>query len=81
MGASVAAGVPHRARAEVVSETPLARVDWIRTGGRIRTLAAEGRRSWSWEGEVEALASGEYLYLRAVQHDGGAAWSSPFFAD
>ena len=26
------------------------------------------------------LQPGEYLYLRAVQQDGGAAWSSPFFA-
>ena len=25
------------------------------------------------------LAAGEYLYVRIVQEDGGAAWSSPFF--
>jgi hypothetical protein len=28
---------------------------------------------------VEKLVAGEYLYVRAVQEDGGTAWSSPIF--
>jgi hypothetical protein len=31
--------------------------------------------------EVEDLASGEYLYVRVLQQDGHAAWSSPFFVE
>jgi len=30
---------------------------------------------------IAGLRPGEYLYVRAVQQDGGAAWSSPFFVD
>ena len=30
---------------------------------------------------VPGLEGGEYLYVRAVQIDGGAGWSSPFFFD
>jgi hypothetical protein len=30
---------------------------------------------------IENLVSGEYLYVRAVQRDGGAAWSSPIYAE
>ena len=33
------------------------------------------------EETVRDLEPGEYLYVRAVQEDGGAAWSSPFFVD
>ena len=31
--------------------------------------------------EVRELRAGEYLYVRVVQRDGGAAWSSPFFIE
>jgi hypothetical protein len=83
MGESVATalGGTHQAQFEVVSESPLERVDWIRSGGVVHALEAGGRRAWSWEGEITGLAAGEYLYLRAVQSDGGAAWSSPFYAE
>ena len=30
---------------------------------------------------IGGLEPGDYLYLRARQTDGGAAWSSPFFFD
>jgi hypothetical protein len=42
---------------------------------------AEGYREIRLEETVRDLESGEYLYVRAVQTDGGAAWSSPFFVD
>ena len=29
--------------------------------------------------DIDALAPGDWLYLRVVQVDGGAAFSSPFF--
>jgi hypothetical protein len=83
MGESVSAGTEshHQARFEIVAESPLERVDWIRSGGEVHTLEAGGRLAWSWRGDVARLAPGEYLYLRAVQVDGGAAWSSPFYAE
>ena len=31
--------------------------------------------------EISGLQSGEWLYVRAVQVDGGTAWSSPFFIE
>jgi hypothetical protein len=31
--------------------------------------------------EIEDLVSGEYLYVRAVQVDTGAAWSSPIYIE
>ena len=47
-----------------------------------RNLSAdlEGRLEVTLQTDVEALADGEYLYVRVTQQDGGAAWSSPFFA-
>jgi hypothetical protein len=31
--------------------------------------------------ELRDLRAGEYVYVRVVQADGGAAWSSPFFVE
>ncbi len=31
--------------------------------------------------EVKDLVSGEYLYVRAVQENTGAAWSSPIYIE
>ena len=44
---------------------------------RFRELLGELRL----EEPIEGLEGGEYLYVRVVQADGGAAWSSPFFVD
>jgi hypothetical protein len=33
--------------------------------------------SWA----VPALHAGEFVYVRAVQQDAGAAWSSPWFIE
>jgi hypothetical protein len=58
---------------------PIARIELVRSGKVVETLPGESH----WEIEaafaVEGLAAGEYLYVRVVQEDGGAAWSSPFF--
>jgi len=42
-------------------------------------LDAEGRLEVTLERTVEGLHAGEYLYVRVIQEDGGAAWSSPVF--
>ena len=40
-----------------------------------------GERDVRFEEPVEGLEAGERVYLRALQRDGGAAWSSPFFVE
>ena len=42
-------------------------------------LRTEGERDVAWSGRLPELGAGEALYVRVLQRDGGAAWSSPFF--
>jgi hypothetical protein len=65
----------------VVSPGPLERLDLIRDGAVVDSLGLEGLRDVSLQRDVGELRPGGYLYVRAVQEDGGAAWSSPFFLD
>jgi len=80
MGSSVPPGdhiVSVRAAAPGANE----RVDVVRSPGPVESVPVEDVREISLELEVEGLRSGEFLYVRVVQSDGGAAWSSPFFVD
>ena len=65
----------------VVSPQPLERVDLIRSGRVIDTIELSGERDVTLERRVAELRPGEYVYVRAVQRDGGAAWSSPIYID
>ncbi len=65
----------------VVAPEPLERVDLVRSGEIASSLDLEGRLEAELHTEVEGLEAGEYVYVRAVQRDGGAAWSSPIFAE
>jgi hypothetical protein len=85
-GAPMGAVVPVTGKARVleglvVGTTPLERVDLVRAGKVVRTFAGTGSEEMRLSEPVAGLAAGEYLYVRAVQEDGGAAWSSPFFVD
>jgi hypothetical protein len=65
---------------EVVAPRNLDRVDVIRSGQVVDSIAVPARSAeLSFRRPIEGLAAGEYLYVRAVQSDGGVAWSSPFF--
>jgi hypothetical protein len=64
---------------QVIAVAPLERIDLIRSGEIVESFEAEGRLEVGIERPVEELRAGEYLYVRAIQEDGGAAWSSPFF--
>ena len=64
---------------QVVAETPLDRVELVRSGRIVDGLALDGRLDATLEREIHDLEAGEYVYVRAVQRDGGAAWSSPIF--
>ncbi len=64
---------------EVVATEPLVRVDLIRSG-RSAELYLDGELHWRHAREIPPLQAGEYHYVRVVQADGGAAWSSPIYA-
>jgi hypothetical protein len=81
MGAVVAARRWSTLEVLVVGTAPLERVDLVRGGKVARTFAGTGATEMRLTEPVAALAPGEYLYVRAVQRDGGAAWSSPFFVE
>ena len=57
----------------------IARVELVRSGEVVDGLDAEGRLELALERKVEGLVAGEYVYVRVIQEDGGAAWSSPIF--
>jgi hypothetical protein len=65
----------------VLSPAPLAYIDIVQSDGIARHELTE--ETWSFETawELEGLEAGDYLYLRVVQVDQGAAWSSPFFIE
>jgi hypothetical protein len=68
-----------RLRMRVVAEAPLERIDLVRSGER-EAQPLDGEIEWSGDRLIPPLRPGEYHYVRVVQRDGGAAWSSPIFA-
>jgi hypothetical protein len=83
MGSLLEAGPhsPDRLRVFVAAPEPLERLDVIRSGKVVATVPGDGERTFSWQGQLDDLRPGEYVYVRAVQIDGGAAWSSPIFLE
>jgi hypothetical protein len=83
MGSSIAARADAREaalRIRAVAESPLARIDVVTPGG-VAAVPLEGELAWESERPVAPLRPGQYLYVRVIQRDGGAAWSSPIFAE
>jgi hypothetical protein len=66
---------------QVIAEAPLERVDLIRSGKLVDSIPIDGLLEITLGREIENLVSGEYLYVRAVQEDSGAAWSSPIYVE
>jgi len=66
-------------RVRVVAEAPLERVDVIRGGAVAESVGAAGRMVFELQRSLAELQPGEYLYVRAVQRDEGAVWSSPYW--
>jgi hypothetical protein len=60
---------------------PIAKIDLVRNGAVVETIDCERRRELRIERTVRDLTSGDWLYVRVVQIDAGAAWSSPFFVE
>lgn len=66
-------------RIEAITPGPVERIDIVRRGRVVATYPGEGRREIRLEHPVEDILPGDYLYVRVVQTDGGAAWASPYF--
>jgi hypothetical protein len=64
-----------------VGTGPIARVELVRSGAVVDGIDVEGRLEVALERPLEGLRAGEYLYVRVVQEDDGAAWSSPVFLE
>jgi hypothetical protein len=65
----------------VIAPEPLERLDLVRSGEVVDSVDLEQRRDVTLQRVVADLAPGEYVYLRAVQSNGGTAWSSPFYLE
>jgi hypothetical protein len=65
----------------IVAAAPVSRVELIRSGVVIDALEAEGQLELTLQRGLSDLRSGEYVYLRVLQEDGGLAWSSPIFLE
>ncbi|MGH9464989.1 MAG: CehA/McbA family metallohydrolase, partial [Thermoanaerobaculia bacterium] len=77
-GATVAPRAAGALEVLVVAPEILERLDVVRTGELIDSASLDSRvHRLRWT--LHDLAAGEAVYVRAVQRDGGAAWSSPFF--
>ncbi len=61
-----------------VAESPLERIDIIRSG-HISVIPLQGELEWTEDRTIPSLQRGDYCYIRVVQRDGGVAWSSPIF--
>ena len=63
---------------QAIGSSDIERIDVVRSGTVEGLLCASGSQC-SLSLSFTDLMSGEYVYVRIVQSDGGAAWSSPFF--
>ena len=57
------------------------RVEVIQRGLPPVAYDAEDRTEVTFQAPLEALAPGDFVYVRVVQADGALAWSSPCFVD
>jgi hypothetical protein len=62
-----------------VASAPLDGLDLIRSGRPVERIPCQGSEICQFSRDLTGLTAGEWVYVRAVQDDGGAAWSSPFF--
>ena len=72
-------GGTHQIRLQVVGTSRLARVELIKNGKILTALPGDEKEYLLAERSLDEFSDGDYLYLRILQSDGGAAWSSPFF--
>jgi len=71
---------PLTAKVRVIGTGPVERVELVRSGETVAS-ALSGEAVVYKEWTLEDLVSGEHVYVRAIQGDGGVAWSSPIFVE
>jgi hypothetical protein len=69
----------HQLVFEIAATAGIERVDLVRGGAPLVSLPGDGRLEWTLRRMIPRLSPGEFFYLRVVQSDGGAAWSSPIW--
>jgi hypothetical protein len=79
MGSVVKAGAGGRLEVQAAAPGPIEAVELVTREGVVSRHPGEGKRSLAVETTLPEFASGDWLYVRVVQSDDGAAWSSPFF--
>ncbi len=79
MGSVLAARDRGMLALRVITVAPLDRIDIVRGQEIASTIGGEGRMDFEADVTLPDLQDGESIYVRVVQLDGGAAWSSPFF--
>jgi hypothetical protein len=63
----------------VVGTAPIQSIEVIRSGSVFAVQDGDGSLELELLGQLQDLRSGEYVYVRIRQTDGGMAWSSPVF--
>jgi hypothetical protein len=63
----------------ITGSAPLQSVEVVRSGEIVDRVRLEGKLDVALSSELSDLSAGEYVYVRIVQSDGGAAWSSPIY--
>jgi len=81
MGGVLAPSSAPKLVTEVTGTGELASLEIIRVGGPSERIELGGQWRARVERTLAAARDGDVIYLRVLQHDGGAAWSSPFFFD
>jgi hypothetical protein len=79
LAAAAAGGRDVELTVHAVAPGPIAHVDVIHGARVVQSADADGRREVLVKWAVPPLHPGDFLYVRVVQQDGGAAWSSPWF--
>jgi hypothetical protein len=82
MGESVAADLANRANnlfVQVIAAAPLEAIDIVQRRAAVVRIPGESRLELTQTATLSDLRSGDWVYVRVVQRDGGMAWSSPVF--
>ena len=65
---------------QVIAASPLETIEVI-AGDEIVALSCRNELDYSASASLGPLQSGEFVYVRVIQLDGGMAWSSPIFIE